>query len=329
MFMNEPRKLVSIVVPFFNAERFFEETIASIFAQTYSHWELLLVDDGSTDRSQTIAQNYAREYPDRVRYLYHECRQNRGTSASRNLGIDTARGEYIAFLDADDVWLPQTLSRQVTILESQPSAAMVYGKCLFWHSWNERLDADVAKYDLDYFIPLGLTANSLLHPSQTLLPFLQDRIQQPIPSCMMVRREVFTTIGRFDDEFRYHLEDRILSLKILESAPIFVADEQWVKYRQHDRSWCAIAQKNDLIFEAQQAYLNWVTKYLGDRGIIDRQVWQAIQQQKIRYCHPIFYYLSDLQAIAVRLGRLIFPKKLRHWLWITFSNRQVVGSTAR
>jgi glycosyltransferase involved in cell wall biosynthesis len=133
--MSDCHKLVSVIVPFFNSERFIQETIASVFAQTYDRWELLLVDDGSTDRSQTIAKNFEREYPDRIRYLHHADRQNRGCSASRNLGIDNARGEYIAFLDADDVWLPDKLSRQVDILESQPAAAMVYGKYLVWHNF--------------------------------------------------------------------------------------------------------------------------------------------------------------------------------------------------
>jgi glycosyltransferase involved in cell wall biosynthesis len=282
------------------------------------------VDDGSTDLSQTIAKTFEREYPDRCRYLHHEDHQNLGTSAARNLGIDNARGEYIAFLDADDVWLPETLNRQVAILEAHPTAAMVYGKCLFWHSWREPVENAEADYRIDYFIPLGLPSNLMMQPSQILVPFLQDRIQQPIPSCMMVRSEVFTTIGRFEDRFRYHLEDRIFTLKVLVEAPIFVADEEWVKYRQHHDSWCAIAQKENLIFEAQHAYLDWVAKYLADCNIQDRQVWRVLWQQKLRYSNPISYYLSNPQEIAVWIGRLIFPKKLRHWLWVTFSDRQII-----
>src|SRR5829696_811917 len=99
------KPLVSSVMIFFNAERFIREAIESVFAQTYDNWELLLVDDGSTDDSTQIALHYAEQYPERVRYLEHPGHQNRGMSASRNLGVSQAKGEYIALLDADDVWL--------------------------------------------------------------------------------------------------------------------------------------------------------------------------------------------------------------------------------
>ena len=98
------KQLVSCIIIFFNAEKFLGEAIESVFAQTYKNWELLLVDDGSTDDSTTIALNYAEQYPEKVCYLEHEGHQNRGMSATRNLGIRLATGEYIAFLDADDIW---------------------------------------------------------------------------------------------------------------------------------------------------------------------------------------------------------------------------------
>ena len=85
--------LVSAVIIFRNAERFLREAIESVFAQTYRHWELLLVDDGSTDASTKIALEYARENPDRVRYLAHHDHQNLGKSASRNVGLRHAAGK--------------------------------------------------------------------------------------------------------------------------------------------------------------------------------------------------------------------------------------------
>src|SRR5919202_2999091 len=110
--------LVSVVVPFWNDKKFIQETIESVFAQTYENWELLLVDDGSTDGSTQIALRYAEQYPEKVRYLEHPGHQNRGMSAARNLGISHAKGAYIGFLDADDVWLPYKLEQQVAILTS-------------------------------------------------------------------------------------------------------------------------------------------------------------------------------------------------------------------
>src|SRR5690606_28181582 len=97
---------VSVIIIFLDAERYLNEAIRSVFDQTVSNWELLLVDDGSSDASSTIARCHAAAMPERIRYLEHSGHENRGMSASRNLGIRTARGRYVAFLDADDVWLP-------------------------------------------------------------------------------------------------------------------------------------------------------------------------------------------------------------------------------
>ena len=118
---------MSIVTPFLNAALFLEGAIESVLAQTCDDWELLLVDDGSTDESTAIANRYAAAMPSTVRYLSHPKRRNRGASASRNLAIHHAVGEYLAFLDADDVYLPHKLKEQVPILDAHPSASAVRG----------------------------------------------------------------------------------------------------------------------------------------------------------------------------------------------------------
>ena len=110
--------LVSVIIPFYNTpEQFIREAIESVFAQTFGHWELFLVDDGSTGECTEIAKNHADDYPERVTYFKHPGHQNRGASVTRNLGIEHAKGEYLAFLDADDVWFPQKLEQQ-SILQS-------------------------------------------------------------------------------------------------------------------------------------------------------------------------------------------------------------------
>ena len=130
---NEP--LVSAIIIILNAEKYLEEAIESVLAQTYQKWELLLCDDGSTDDSTQIVQRYIEEYPAKIRYLEHQGHQNRGMSATRNLGIEHAKGEYISWLDADDVWRPQKLERQVQLIGENPEAAMVYGPLQLWYSW--------------------------------------------------------------------------------------------------------------------------------------------------------------------------------------------------
>src|SRR3954449_4406587 len=111
--MLSSRPVVSVIIIFLNAEQFLREAVESVFGQLYDKWELLLVDDGSTDGSTQLARRYAAHPSGKVRYLEHAGHQNRGMSAARNLGIRHAGGEYIGFLDADDVWLPQKLQEQV------------------------------------------------------------------------------------------------------------------------------------------------------------------------------------------------------------------------
>src|SRR5689334_20378787 len=127
--------VVSVIMIFLNGERFLLEAVRSVLQQTYQSWEILLVDDGSTDASTEIARRFALDSPERIRYLEHAQHANRGMSASRNLGMRYARGAYLAFLDADDIWLPAKLEKQVAILEAHPEAAMAYGPLYFWSEW--------------------------------------------------------------------------------------------------------------------------------------------------------------------------------------------------
>ncbi len=134
--MEGRQPLVSVLTAFFNAEEFLQEAIESVLAQSYENWELLLIDDGSQDNSTAIARNFAVKHPEKIFYIEHDHHQNRGAAASRNVGLRIARGEYIAILDSDDVWLPHKLDRQVAILQAEPRATMVYGVSLYWHSWS-------------------------------------------------------------------------------------------------------------------------------------------------------------------------------------------------
>ncbi len=113
---------ISVVMIFFNSERYITEAIDSVLAQTFTDFELLLVDDGSTDTSSAIARDYVDRYPTRVRYLEHEGHANRGMSAARNLGLRNAVGEFVALIDSDDVWRPNKLAEQLRHYGGRPGA---------------------------------------------------------------------------------------------------------------------------------------------------------------------------------------------------------------
>jgi glycosyltransferase involved in cell wall biosynthesis len=166
---------VSIIIIFWNAAKFINEAIGSVLAQTYDDWELLLVDDGSTDASTNIAVSYLEQYPSKVRYLEHEGHQNRGMSASRNLGVRNAKGKYLAFLDSDDVWLPRKLYEQIRILDSQPAADMVYGPCHAWYGWTGN-SVDICS---DRIPNLRVQLNRLYNPPKLIKLFLEHENAMP------------------------------------------------------------------------------------------------------------------------------------------------------
>lgn len=113
--------LVSIVVPAYNAEKFIDETISSVLTQTYSNWELILIDDGSTDNTSALIGKHSNN--SKIKYFFQT---NQGVSAARNNGIRKATGKYIAFLDADDYWLPNNLEEKVQFLETNPDYYWIF-----------------------------------------------------------------------------------------------------------------------------------------------------------------------------------------------------------
>src|SRR5690348_13077254 len=156
----ENTPLVSVIIIFLDAEKFIREAIESVFAQNCADWELLLIDDGSTDASTAIARQYEERDSRRVRYLTHEGRQNRGMSASRNLGLSRTHGEHILFLDADDVLVPHALAEQLAILGTHRDVAMVYGPIKWWYSWTGRREDQ----DRDFVERLGVQPNMVIRP---------------------------------------------------------------------------------------------------------------------------------------------------------------------
>ena len=113
---------VSVVVPAYNSVAYTVETVESVLGQTYSDLELIVVDDGSTDHTREAL----RPYFDRIQYVYQE---NEGACRARNLGITLSKGEYVACLDCDDLWLPNKLEQSISVLEANPGAAFVFTAC--------------------------------------------------------------------------------------------------------------------------------------------------------------------------------------------------------
>src|SRR5579871_6134355 len=115
-------KLVSVILPVFNGENYIADAIRSVLAQSHTDWELLIVNDGSTDRTKEIIHSFS---DSRIRYFEHT---NRGVSASRNVALEAMNGDFFCFLDADDVFQPNSLKSRVDILIASPDILFVDGK---------------------------------------------------------------------------------------------------------------------------------------------------------------------------------------------------------
>jgi len=120
------QKKVSVILPSYNYEMCVGDAIDSVLSQTYRNWELILVDDGSSDASPEILERYQREFPGKIRVYFHEGRRNRGLIETYRLGLEKCSGDYVAFIEADDVWFPENLARKIAVLDHHPDVAVVH-----------------------------------------------------------------------------------------------------------------------------------------------------------------------------------------------------------
>lgn len=285
--MKEP--LVSVVIIFLNAGPFIRQAVDSVFAQIYAHWELLLVDDGSSDESTSIARAFAQRYPDRIHYLEHAHHRNHGMSASRNLGVRWTRGDYIAFLDADDVWLPRKLEYQVALLGAYPDVSMVYGATEWWYSWTGK----PGDQERDFVLPLGVPADSILEPPTLLTLFLQNEAISPCTCSILARREVLTQVGGFEPSLTGLYEDQAFCAKVCLMTRVLASSECLSRYRQHRGSASAVAQRRGEYRLARVCFLNWLAGCLRARQIKDADLWRVLRQELWQAEHPNLHHLTS------------------------------------
>jgi len=271
-------KTVSIVTPFLDGQRFFEEAIQSILSQTFEGWEVLLIDDGSTDESTAYARRLAEEQPERIRYFEHPGHINRGMPASRNLGIAKARGKYLAFLDVDDVWLPEKLARQTAVLDEHPEVSMVYGPLIFWYDWTGK----AADKKRNFMCPMGGQYNSVISPPTMLLRQIEKTDGLPAPSSVLLRTAIAVEVGGFDESFNMY-EDEVFFSKIALRYPVYVISESLDRYRQHPDSFSsrAIAAGDYAMTQgpenkARGRFLRWLRDYILRSGLDDGTLIRAL-----------------------------------------------------
>jgi glycosyltransferase involved in cell wall biosynthesis len=205
--VSEP--LVSVIVPAYNAARYIGTALDSVMAQTYAPIEIVVVDDGSTDETAEVVRGYG----DRVRYVYQE---NARQAAARNHGVREARGDLIAFLDADDAWLPDKLARQVELIRRRPDLGLVYCSMREVDALGRPIRDAVANLRGDRLreLLLGAATGGICG------------------STPLTTRRVFDELGGFDPGLT-PVEESDLFWRIATRYAIDYIDEPLVLYRRH------------------------------------------------------------------------------------------------
>lgn len=235
--MDSP--LVSVIIPAYNAEKYIAETLESVYAQTYRPIEVIVVDDGSTDRTAEVVNSFRGRKADKIDLIYIPQR-NSGPSRARNKGIKASKGKYIAFLDSDDLWPEEKLSGQVGLMESHPDAGLIFG--------------DVQRFSKDGQARFSMFSKKGLGAEFFGAPFYVDRPFEKLLKCnyiptgtVMVRRECHDTAGFFDEGFRL-VEDMELWFRMARSFKIGYSSDIWEFKRDHETNLSGDNEAMDLSF---------------------------------------------------------------------------------
>ena len=244
---------ISVMIPVYNSARFLQEAIESVLAQTYKDYEIIVIDDGSTDNTKEVLAPYC----DRIRYIYQ---QNQGASSARNKGIRYSQGEYIAFLDADDIWLPEKLHIQVDYLDNNQEIALIYS----WALWVDVNGRPLNKRNRsNRSLPTGDIFNIL---------FVRNFIT---PSSVMIRKRMLDTVGLFDESLT-HAEDHELWLRIAREFKGFGINKYLCKYRDTPQSLSKRNMEN--AFKCRRGVIEKYYKLSHDLG---RPISQALYKRAI------------------------------------------------
>ena len=280
---------VSCIMIFRDAETFIDEAIGSVRSQSLAAHELLLVDDGSSDGGAALARRHAEADPARIRLLAHPGGVNRGMSASRNLALGVARGEHVAFLDADDVWERDFLARFVDVLDAHPQAAMACGRTRYWVEWGVNARDGTARSGgvsdgkagragvrdrLDTVSPTPDDPCATFAPPALLTHLFHEPGAAPCLCSVMVRRETLIRAGGFEPRFRGLYEDQVFYAKLMLAAPVVVTDLCLARYRQHPRSACASSSAAETR-AARRRFLLWTARHALRRVTLDPRLWRA------------------------------------------------------
>jgi glycosyltransferase involved in cell wall biosynthesis len=302
--MIKPKSLVSIIMPAYNASLFIEETIQSVLAQTYINWELLVINDGSVDQTSAIVRKIAD-----VRIILIE-QENLGVACARNNGLSNAQGEYITFLDSDDLWSKEKLQKQVELFElnSYKNLGLIYTdyRCFSKNSANQCSCSDLNIYD-----------KNDLYKSLLVKDFIGTLT-------VMIRAEIIQNIGIFNPNF-FGTEDWDYWIRIAKAYPIAFIPQQLAYYRVH-----SLGISKNISRHLSEEYKILCTHVLDNVEVpinIKRLALLIWQGKKLRYEIKMRNYLLSLKLVKnMIIENLRSPYNYIYFLKITlitlFKNRK-------
>lgn len=311
---------VSVIIPAYNAMVYLPETMKSVLKQTYDDFEVIVVNDGSSDQTEQWVSQIT---DPRVRLI---CQRNQGSSAARNTGINQARGEYIAFLDADDLWEPTKLEKQVHCLEQDPEAGLVYTWTALIDEKGESRGKVIANYAEGNVWKTLIECNIL-----------------ECGSTPMIRRCCFESVGVFDINLGSLCDDWEMWIRIASRYSFKVVKEPLVYYRAHSNS----TSKNWELME--QAYSKTIEKvfssaqsdllYLKSRSYGYANLclaWKPLQSQEnsykkaIHFCQQALKHYPQLRFsreyvrlnVAIAMMRWLGPYGYRRVIALIYALRR-------
>ena len=262
---------VSVIVPAYNAMKYLPESLDSILAQTYRDFEVIIVNDGSTDN----VIEWASQLTDpRVKLVSQE---NQGSAKARNTGLNHARGEYIAFLDADDLWDATKLAKQVEVLERNPEVGLVY-------TWVERINERGISFGKPFTVNLEGEIWAKLTEKNVIAP-----------SSAMIRRCCFEHIGCFDEKLKSFVEDWDMWLRIAAVYPIKVLLEPLLRYRECpssvSKNWQAMERSYHIVIE--KAFASASSELMPQKGKSYGYAYFHLASQSLQSYQPDYAISSN------------------------------------
>jgi glycosyltransferase involved in cell wall biosynthesis len=272
---------IDVIIPAFNAATYLPFAIESVASQTFDDWQILLVDDGSTDNTAEVVAPFLNRLGSKIKYIKQD---NRGLPAARNTAIRASSAEFLALLDADDVWLPCRLAESRSVLEKRPQAGLAYGLI-------RGIDSEGRLR--------GKFEGNPQHDEGHIAPYIYMRkIELPCPT-ITFRRRCVDEVGLFDETMRA-TEDRDLWLRIALRYEVAFVPKVIAYYRASPNSMSTDPQR------MLQAQLQFIRKHYGSEGcgLLSRQIaWARSYKQRAEALkiqnQPCAALMSSLRAAAL------------------------------